>query len=85
MDTYNHFVDQSDPEVLRNGDKKSSQNHRKKADSLPIPPEVLDLCREPENIDLLAGLDLVEEGYDIDVADIDLIEENYEVSEFEPP
>ena len=51
-------MDQSDPEVLRNS------SHRKKAESLQIPPEVIALCREPENIDPQARIDLVAEGYD---------------------
>ena len=56
------MVEQSDPVVLRNLDQKS--RHRNKVKSLPIPPEVIALCREPENVDPLAALDLVVEGYD---------------------
>ena len=71
--TWNRLIEQSDPVVHRNLDKKS--RHRKNEKSLPIPPEVIALCKEPENIDPLTGIDLVEEGYDItELEDHNIIE-----------
>ena len=75
-------MDQSDPEVLRNS------SHGKKADSLQIPPEVIALCREPENVDPQTRIDLVPEGYDVNelpnLGELpNLIAEGVDVTEFE--
>ena len=75
-------MDQSDPEVLRNS------SHGKKADSLQIPPEVIALCREPENVDPQTRIDLVAEGYDVNelpnLGELpNLIAEDVDVTEFE--
>ena len=79
-------MDQSDPEVLRNLNENSS--HRKNKDSLQIPPEVIDLCREPENVDPQTRIDLVAEGYDVNelpnLGELpNLIAEGVDVAEFE--
>ena len=80
--TWNRLIEQSDPVVHRNLDKKS--RHRKNENSLPIPPEVIALCKEPENIDPSAGIDLVEEGYDItEFEDQNIIEFDLEFSDQE--
>ena len=79
-------MDQSDPEVLRNSDKNS--RFTKKADSLQIPPEVIALCKEPEDINPLARIDLVAEGYDVNelpnLGELpNLVEGGYNVTEFD--
>ena len=80
--TWNRLIEQSDPVVHRNLDKKS--RHRKKEKSLTIPPEVIALCKEPENIDPTAEIDLVEEGYDItELDDHNIIEFDLEFSDQE--
>ena len=60
FDTWNRFVERSDYEVLQHMDHYHRNNHN--VDLLPIPPEALELCKDPENIDPFAELDLIAEG-----------------------
>ena len=78
---WNRFVDQSDPVVHQNLDRTRHQREEK---SLPIPPEVIALCRDPEAIDPAATIDIVEEGYAVtEFENHNVIEFNLEFSDSE--
>ena len=78
---WNRFVDQSDPVVHQNLDRT---RHQREERSLPIPPEVIALCRDPETIDPAATIDIVEEGYAVtEFENHNVIEFNLEFSDSE--
>jgi hypothetical protein len=70
VNVWNKFVERSDFEVQRCTDQNFRHRKNQNADSLPIPPEVLELCKDPENVDPLARIDLVadnDEDLDFDL------------------
>ena len=68
------MVEMSDPEILRNLDQNSRQRRGRDRTSLPMPPEVLALCKDPTEVDRLARVSLVAEEYDSESESEDLYE-----------
>ena len=80
LGVHNRLVERSDPVILRDMTRNSSNRKKFSSDtnSLPIPPEVLALCKDPVAVDPLARLPFDLEDVESDSEPPPLIENDSE-------